>query len=145
MPDSAESLIRRVLEGQASLDARFEHLTGWVEAVSKDARETRDLGRATATKLDEQNIVARLKEHQVDVSKQVEAMRTDFSLAYTKVRTDAADLERRLDARIEALEADRNKVVGVASFFSWLARVAPWLVALGAAAIAGSAMKDKLP
>ena len=37
-------------EGQAALDARFEHLTGWVEAVSKDAREARDLGRATATK-----------------------------------------------------------------------------------------------
>jgi uncharacterized protein YlxW (UPF0749 family) len=145
MAESAEALIRRVLEGQASLDARFEHLTGWVEAVSKDAREARDLGRTTAAKLDEQNIVARLKEHQSDVSKQVEAMRTDFAAAYTKVRTDASDLEKRLEARLEVLEADRNKVVGIASFFSWLSRVAPWLVAVGAAVVAGANMKDRIP
>jgi ABC-type ATPase with predicted acetyltransferase domain len=145
MPESAEALLRQVLSGQAEQRAQFESLSGWVEAVSKDAREARDLGRETAAKLNEQNIVARLAEHRGDVRTQVEAIRTDFSAAYTKVRTDAADLEKRLEARLEVLEADRNKVVGIASFFSWLARVAPWLLALGAAAVAGASMKDKLP
>jgi hypothetical protein len=44
-------------------------------------------------------------------------------------------------ARIDELEAQRDKVVGVAAFWTWLARSAPWLAAGGAAFMAGLGLK----
>ncbi|MDO8380522.1 hypothetical protein [Phenylobacterium sp.] len=44
--------------------------------------------------------------------------------------------------RIDLLEAQRDKVVGVASFWSWLVRSAPWLAAGIAAFVAGAGLKS---
>jgi hypothetical protein len=45
-------------------------------------------------------------------------------------------------ARIDELEAQRDRVVGVAAFWAWLARSAPWLAAGGAAFMAGLGLKN---
>jgi len=43
--------------------------------------------------------------------------------------------------RIDELEAQRDKVAGVASFWSWIGRSAPWLAAATAAFLAGLGLK----
>jgi hypothetical protein len=43
--------------------------------------------------------------------------------------------------RIDVLEAQRDKAMGVASFWAWLMRSAPWLAAGGAAFLAGLGLK----
>ena len=45
-------------------------------------------------------------------------------------------------ARVDLLEAQRDKVVGVAAFWSWLVRSAPWLAAGIAAFVAGIGWKS---
>ena len=45
-------------------------------------------------------------------------------------------------ARVDLLEAQRDKVVGVAAFWSWLVRSAPWLAAGSAAFVAGIGWKS---
>ncbi len=44
-------------------------------------------------------------------------------------------------ARIDLLESQRDKVVGVAAFWSWLIKSGPWLVAGAAAFFAGLGLK----
>lgn len=125
MPDGNEALLRELLAGQAAMTARFDAMAERVESASLDAREARDLGNKIATKLEEQNIIERFAEHRAENRQVIEAIRTDFAAAYSKVRADFSGLEKRL----EVLEADRNKVIGVKSFLDWLARHAPWLLA----------------
>lgn len=40
-------------------------------------------------------------------------------------------------ARVDQLEAHKDRAVGVAAFTAWLSKVAPWLLAMGAAVWAG--------
>ena len=45
-------------------------------------------------------------------------------------------------SRIDQLEAERDKVVGVGAFWAWLVRSGPWLVAGIAAFLSGMGLKD---
>ncbi len=51
-----------------------------------------------------------------------------------------ADLKAAL-ARIDSLEAERDKVAGAAAFWAWCARSAPWLAAGVTAFLAGLGLK----
>ena len=150
MPDGNESLLREVLAAQSATDAKLAGLLSQVEVASRDAREARDLGNRIATILEEQNIIARLAEHRAEQRQIVSEIRQDFVAANTTLRRDFSEecearrkADQALEARIEALEASRNKAIGVADFFAWLARVAPWLFAGVAAFIAGIGMKGE--
>ena len=67
------------------------------------------------------------------------------------VRLEAQEAGKLVDAvrrdlhaalvRIDELEAQRDKVVGVTAFWSWLARVGPWLAAAVGAFVAGATLK----
>lgn len=147
--DDGEALLREVLQQLSKLDARVEALAEGQRATQEDAREARDLGNRVATILEEQNIVARLGEQRVELRQMVQDLREDVVAANTRLKNEMDALSTRLNARCEALEkrvepleAERNKVVGVASFFSWLSRVAPWLLAGIAAFAAGLGLKD---
>lgn len=62
-----------------------------------------------------------------EAGKLVEAVRGDLKAALV---------------RIDDLEAQRDRVVGVAAFWAWLARSTPWLAAGGAAFMAGLGLKN---
>ena len=152
MAESNESLLREVLAGQAAFAARFEDLVNRLDATATDAREARDLGNRITTILKEQDIVARLAELRGETRQVVSEIRQDFVAANIRLREDLAieTRERKachaeLEKRLESLEEQRNKVVGVASFFGWLAKSAPWLLAGMAAFVAGLGIKDKIP
>ncbi|WP_304171450.1 hypothetical protein [Phenylobacterium aquaticum] len=67
------------------------------------------------------------------------------------VRLEAQEAGKLVDAvrrelqsalsRIDDLEAQRDRVFGVAAFWSWLARVGPWLAAGLGAFLAGASLK----
>ena len=69
--------------------------------------------------------LVRLEAH--EAGKLVDALRTDIN---------------GMLARIDDLEAQRDRLVGIAAFWAWLARSAPWLAAGGAAFMAGFGLKN---
>lgn len=146
MPDSVENMLRQLAAGQAATQARLDEVVRSLEATQADAREARDLGNRIATRLEEQDIVGRLAEHRGEMRQVVAEIRNDVAAANTRLRRDLADeavARKDLEARIQALEDARNQVVGVATFFSWLSRVAPWLVAMIASAVAALQWKGE--
>lgn len=148
MGDGDGELLREVLRELGELGARVEGLQRSQEAIQDDARQARDTSNRVATILEEQNIVVRMGEQRHELRALIADLREDVVAANTRLKQelDAAvkgltgDLAA-LGARVTALEAERNKVVGVAGFFSWLARVAPWLVAAIAAFAAGLGLR----
>lgn len=68
------------------------------------------------------------------------------------VRLEAQEVGKLMDSvrrelqsafsRIDQLEAQRDKVAGVAAFWSWLARAGPWLAAGLGAFLAGVGLKN---
>ncbi|MCE2820395.1 MAG: hypothetical protein LW695_09330 [Phenylobacterium sp.] len=52
------------------------------------------------------------------------------------------DVRERLLSRIDALEAQRDRVAGAAAFWTWLGRHAPWLAAALAAFGAGLVARE---
>lgn len=150
MPDGNEPLLREVLAAQAGMAAQLQEVVRGLATASQDAKEARDLGNRITTILEEQNIIARLAEHRTETRQIISEIRQDFVAANTRIRTEiegetlrAKTCEGELEKRIEALEATRNKAVGVADFFSWAARVMPWLLA-GIAAYAAGAFKGDI-
>jgi hypothetical protein len=148
MPDSNETLLREVLASVAVVTARLEDLAHRQGDASKDAREARDLSNRIAAILEEQNIGARLVELRTEQRQSLAELRVDVVAANTnvlkKLSDETAEREAADDAlseRIKVLEAERNKVVGVATFFGWLSRHAPWLLAGIAAFAAGLGFK----
>lgn len=134
--ENNETLLRELLAAQSAIGAQVQELVRGLATASKDAREARDLGNRITTILEEQNIVARLAEHRTESRQALAEMRQDVVAANTRLKsaldqecTERTDAIAALEARLEALEAARNKVVGVADFFGWMARVAPWLIA----------------
>lgn len=88
------------------------------------AAQTRRLEGLTAKVDDVRERLVRLEAQ--EAGKLVEAVRGDLKAAL---------------ARIDLLETQRDKVVGVASFWNWIARSAPWLAAGVAAFLAGLGLK----
>lgn len=84
------------------------------------AAQTKRIDSQTELMMDMRDRLIRLEAQ--EVHKDVEALRSDLRAAQT---------------RIDQLEAQRDRVQGVAAFTSWLSRVAPWLLAMFAAAWAG--------
>lgn len=151
MPESPETMLRQVLSQQAGLTAQLAAVVKQLQDASSDAREARDLGKRIEARIEEQNIVARLAEHRAESRQIVSEIRQDFVAANTLLKKELAaesedreEGDRKLSVRIDTLEAERNKVIGVASFFSWLSRVAPWLLAGIAAFAAGLGLEDKI-
>jgi len=150
-----EPLLNQLVAGQAKAQQQFEELFRRLDRAETTAGEARDTAKELVTILREQDTGARLTEIRTEQREGLSALRTDVVAANTRLRLDveaeatareAADTEldkeiTTLATRVASLEAERNKVVGVAGFFSWLARVAPWLIALVAAGIAGNELK----
>lgn len=88
------------------------------------AAQTRRLEGLTAKVDDVRERLVRLEAQ--EAGKLVEAVRADLKAALV---------------RIDLLEAQRDRVVGVAAFWAWLARSAPWLAAGVAAFLAGVGLK----
>lgn len=136
MPDSVEALLRQLLAGQAGQAAQLEALSERVDTAALDARTARDLAARTSTILEEQNIVARFGELRTEVRAIVTEIRQDFVAANTKLRNE----HEALCKRVEALEAERQKLVGMKSLLEWLMKNAPWLLAGIAAFVAGTGL-----
>lgn len=152
MPDSNETLLRELLSAQASIGVQVQELVRGLALASKDAKEARDLGNRITTILEEQNIIARLAEHRQETRQIINEIRQDFVAANTNLKREIVEeaaarkaCDADLEKRLEALEEARSKVVGVADFFSWMAKVAPWLLAGLAAFLAGAGLKDNIP
>jgi predicted nucleic acid-binding Zn-ribbon protein len=139
MPDSVETLLRQLLAGQAVQAERLENLSDRIDDAASDARTARELAAKTSTILEEQNIVARFSELRAEVRQTMAETRQDFVAANVKLRNDFDALERR----VEALEAERNKLVGMKSLAEWLMKNAPWLLAGIAAFAAGAGWGEK--
>lgn len=129
---SSSQQLDKIIAGQARADQQLEEIfrrLGKAESVASDARDT---AREVVTILREQDTAARLAEMRAEVTQSVAALRHDVVAANGTLRKDMDALE----SRVAVLEAERNRVVGVAAFFSWLSRVAPWLLAVAAASLA---------
>ncbi|CAN5176644.1 hypothetical protein BH09PSE1_BH09PSE1_23420 [soil metagenome] len=144
-----EPLLNQLVAGQAKAQQQFEELFRRLDRAETTAGEARDTAKELVTILREQDTGARLTEMRVEQRDGLAALRTDVVAANTRIRTDLdtetkarRDADDAIDIRLLALEAERNKVVGVAGFFSWLAKVAPWLLAGIAAFLAGSGLKN---
>ncbi len=134
---SSSQQLDKIIAGQARADQQLEEIfrrLGKAESVAGDARDT---AREVVTILREQDTAARLAEMRAEMIQQVAALRQDVVAANGSFRKEVEALE----VRIKALEDARNQVVGVASFFSWLSRVAPWLIAILAACVAALEIK----
>lgn len=125
-PYSAQ--LSKLMAGQAATDQRLEELFRRQDRVEKASGEARDLAREVVTILREQDTGARIQELRAELERQAAALRQDMVAANTILRGQVGDL----DTRLKALEADRNKVVGLGAFFGWLARVWPLIVAMAA-------------
>ena len=71
----------------------------------------------------------------------LQALLNTLMLAEADPPADAGGRGTLLLARIDELEAQRDKVAGVASFWSWTGRSAPWLAAATGAFLAGIGLK----
>lgn len=140
---SNEDLLREVLTGQATVSATLSGLADKVKEVGNDAREARDgLNRIEAT-LAEQDVAQKLAELRGEIKAVTLELRTDQINSYTRLR-NAMELARKeiddrqstAEARIDALEAHRDKDSGARSFAGWLVKHAPWLAALLMTALA---------
>lgn len=89
------------------------------------AAQTARLEAVTIKVDDVRERLARLEAQ--DANKAIEAVRAELKGAM---------------ARVDLLESQRDKVQGVAAFWNWLARSAPWLMAGIAAFVAGLGIKS---
>lgn len=137
-PRSENAILNKLLAGQAASDQRFEEILRRLDRAEETAGEARDTARELVTILREQDTGAKMVELRTEFRAATSEMRQDFVAANSRVRHDVDDLA----TRIASLEAERNKVVGVAAFASWLSKVAPWLLAGLAAFAAGVGFKD---
>jgi ABC-type phosphate transport system auxiliary subunit len=132
-PRTENSGFNQLLAGQAKAQQQFEEVFRRLDRAEETAGEARDTAKELVTILREQNIGERLAETRGEMAGLVAALRQDVVAANTLIRSDA----KELCDRVEALEAERNKVIGVAGFFTWLTKVAPWLLSGIAAFYAG--------
>lgn len=136
----ANALLNQIIAGQARGDQRFEELFRRLGKAEATAGEARDLSKEMVTILREQDMGARLTEMRAEMRQASAELRQDVVAANSRLREDLqreAEAREALEVRLVALENERSKVVGVASFFSWLAKVGPWLLSLGLAFWAG--------
>lgn len=145
----SENTLNQLLAGQARSQQQFEEVFRRLDRAEETAGEARDTAKELVTILREQDTGARIVEMRTEMRAGLAELRQDVVAANTrlrgdldaecKARTDAIDA---LDIRLLVLEAERNKVIGVAGFFSWLSKVAPWMLAGIAAFAAGVGLKD---
>ena len=129
--------LEQIIAGQARADQRFEELFRRLGKAETMAGEARDTAREVVTILREQDTAVRLAEIRAEMIQTVAGLRQDVVAANGTLRTDLDSLK----ARIGKLEEARSQVVGVAAFFGWLAKVAPWLLAVVAASVAALEFK----
>ena len=125
--------LTRLAEGQATTNQRLDEIFRRMERAEEVAAEGRDTAKELVTILREQNTGAKIVALQTELRAGVAELRQDFVKANGTIRTDLDALEKR----VEDLENDRSKVVGVAGFFSWMAKTAPWGIGVIMAFIAG--------
>lgn len=89
------------------------------------AAQTRRLEGLTAKVDDVRERLVRLEAQ--EAGKLVEALRSDLKAAV---------------ARVDLLEAARNKIEGAAAFWNWIVKSAPWLAAGISAFVAGVGLKS---
>lgn len=108
-------------------DLRFRdtHLFALQQISDNLSAQTRRLEGLTEKIDDVRERLVRLESQ--EAGKLVEAVRGDLKGALS---------------RIDQLEAQRDKVVGVGAFWAWLVRSGPWLVAGIAAFLSGMGLKD---
>lgn len=139
-----EETFRQLLEGQAAMLARMEEFSRGLGEAKTDAREARDQSSRLATTIEAQNMAGRVAELRAEIISKIDRMGADNETRIAALRQDMVrnitDLKTDQNAhgeRLEALETARTKVVGVADFFAWMAKVAPWAAAAIAAYFAG--------
>lgn len=132
-PRGQGAQLTRLAEGQATTNQRLDEIFRRMERAEEVAAEGRDTAKELVTILREQNTGAKIVALQTELRAGVAELRQDFVKANGTIRTDLDALEKR----VEDLETDRSKVVGVAGFFSWMAKTAPWGIGVIMAFIAG--------
>lgn len=148
-PSNDSAVLSQLVAGQAKAQQQFEELFRRLDRAEETAGEARDTAKELVTILREQDTGTRITEMRSDFRAGMAEIRQDFVAANTRLRQDLEtevrsrkDCTEELAGRLELLEAERNKVIGVASFFGWLSKVAPWLLAGIAAFAAGIGLKD---
>lgn len=104
---------------------RQAHILALRQIGDNLAAQTRRLEGLTSKVDDVRERLARLEAQ--EAGKLVEALRNELKSAL---------------ARIDALESQRDRVVGVAAFWTWLLRSGPWLAAGTAAFLAGMGLRS---
>lgn len=139
-----EETFRQLLEGQAAMLARMEEFSRGLGEAKTDAREARDQSSRLATTIEAQNMAGRVQELRSEIVSKIDKLSLDNDTKVNALRQDMVknitDLKKDQNAhglRLEALETTKTKAVGVADFFAWLAKVAPWIGAALAAYFAG--------
>lgn len=105
-----DDLLQRLLTGQGSTDQRFEELFRRLDKAEKTAGEARDIAREIVTTLREQNALVKIQEVRDEARSLVAALRSDLVLSVKNLRGDYDPAV----ARIDALEASRDKGAGMA-------------------------------
>lgn len=136
-PRGQGGVLNQLVAGQAANQQRLEELFRRIDGAEKTAGEARDTAKEIATILREQNMGERMGEMRTEMMGQVSALRQDVVAANGLLRQE----HQALSDRLGALETKATKAVGVADFFAWLSKVAPWLFAGLAAFVAGIAAK----
>ena len=119
--DSDPNQLRRP---ESAVDLRHAQIETLRQIGENLAAQTRRLEGLTAKVDDVRERLVRLEAQ--EAGKLVEAVRGDLKAALV---------------RIDDLEAQRDKVAGVAAFWAWCARSAPWLAAGATAFFAGLGFK----
>jgi hypothetical protein len=125
--------------------ARLEGLAGRIDETREDAREARDAATKLTERVGAQDIPAKLAELKGQVEKGFSDARSDLVNTSDKITREMRDGHRDHGARLDALEAFRNKIEGAKGLMGWVAKNAPWLFAVSFAVAAAIGWKEKIP
>lgn len=133
----------RLIAAVAGLAATVENLDRRFTEGRADAKEARDAAREVQSTLAAQNLPAQIAGMKAVVEKEVTGLRSDLVNAVTHIKTDMATQEAELRGEISAvgervhvLEQAHERQTGALGLVDWLAKHAPWLAAIAAAAMA---------
>lgn len=143
-PDSTESLLRELLSASATQSAELRALSGRVDGVQNDAREARDVARDNLAQTKAQDLPTKVAELRGHLEASSQALRADLVNSITKLTAESRQGHDAHDVRLKALEDFKNRLDGATGFVGWLAKHAPWLLAVLFAGLAALGLKEKL-
>jgi hypothetical protein len=140
-----EGHYREILALIKGFDGQFKAFDDRLKETRDDAREARDAAKVLTERFNAQDLPTKLAELAGYVEKGLGDGRSDLVNVSDKLTREMREGHEAHDKRIIALEAFRLKIEGATGIIGWLAKNAPWLLALSMTAVAAIGFKDKLP